>query len=152
VQRYRQIGYDLHQLKKEDFRDNTVDAAEIGEAESGTALYVLKIDDDPEIIGGLGTLHVRYLDPASGLYHEHSWPLPMPRRVPAARAASPSMRLAMSSAFFGERLAASPYASGYSFHDLYIMTSGLPDAFPNQPRVAQMQSMLLQASELYGER
>jgi hypothetical protein len=152
VQRYRQIGYDLHQLKQEDFRDNTVDAAEIGEAESGTALYVLKIDDDPEIIGGLGTLHVRYLDPASGLYREYSWPLPMPRRVPAARAASPSMRLAMSSAFFGERLADSPFAGGYSFRDLYNMTNGLPDAFPNQPRVAHLQTMLLQATELYGEK
>lgn len=151
VQRYRQIGYDLHQLKKEDFRDNTVDAAEIGEAESGTALYVLKIDDDPEIIGGLGTLHVRYLEPASGVYREHSWPLPMPRKVPTAMAASPSIRLAMSSAFFGERLSDSPYASGYNFSDLYSMTTGLPEAFPNQPRVAQMQSMLLQASELYGE-
>lgn len=151
VQRYRQIGYDLHQLKKEDFRDNTVDAAEIGEAESGTALYVLKIDDDPEITGGLGTLHVRYLDPADGRYKELSWPLPMPRRVAAADAVSPSLRLAMSSAFFGERLAASPYASGYDFNDLYQMTNGLPEAFPNQPRVKQMQSMLLRASELYGE-
>ncbi|MFU8849218.1 MAG: YfbK domain-containing protein [Opitutales bacterium] len=152
VQRYRQIGYDLHQLKKEDFRDNTVDAAEIGEAESGTALYVLKIDESPEILGGLGTLHVRYLDPASGLYREHSWPLPMPRQVPEVRAANPSMRLAISSAFFGERLADSPYASGYSFNDLYQMTSGLPEAFPMQPRVAQLQSMILQANELYGEK
>jgi len=151
VRRYRQIGYDLHQLKKEDFRDNTVDAAEIGEAESGTALYVLQIDEDPRILGGLGTLHVRYLDPASGRYREHSWPLPMPRRVPAA-AASPSMRLAMSSALFGERLADSPYAGGYDFRDLYQMTTGLPEAFPTQPRVAELQSMLLQASDLYGEQ
>jgi len=152
VKRYRQIGYDLHQLKKEDFRDNTVDAAEVAVAESGTALYVLQIDDDPEIIGGLGTLHVRYLDPASGLYRERSWALAMPHQVPAANVAEPSMRLAMSSAFFGERLANSPFAGGYNFNDLYTMTSGLPEAFPNQPRVSQMQTMLHQASELYGEK
>lgn len=152
VKRYRQIGYDLHQLKKEDFRNNTVDAAEIGEAESGTAIYVLKIDDDPEIIGGLGTLNVRYREPATGLYRELSWPLPMPRRVPDAASASPSMRLAMTSAFFGERLAESPYAEGYSFLDLYSMAAGLPEAFPKQPRVAQMQAMILQASELFREK
>ncbi|HKK17980.1 MAG TPA: von Willebrand factor type A domain-containing protein, partial [Opitutales bacterium] len=151
VKRYRQIGYDLHQLKKEDFRDNTVDAAEIGEAESGTAVYVLQVDEDPEIVGGLGTLRVRYLDPSSGLYKERSWPLTMPRQVPAARNASPSMRLALSSALFGERLADSPFAGGYSLRDLYSMTSGLPKAFPNQPRVAEIQTMILQASELYGE-
>jgi len=72
--------------------------------------------------------------------------------VPAANAAKPSMRLAMSSAFFGERLANSPFAGGYNFNDLYTMTSGLPEAFPNQPRVSQMQTMLHQASELYGEK
>ena len=41
---YRQVGYAKHQLKKEQFRDNTVDAAEIGAAESGNALYVVMID------------------------------------------------------------------------------------------------------------
>ncbi len=151
VQRYRQIGYDLHQLNKEDFRDNTVDAAEIGEAESGTALYVLKINDDPEIFGGLGTFRVRYLDPATGVYREHSWPLPMPFRVPEVHDATPSIRLAMSSAFFGERLADNPHAAGYSFRDLYNLTSGLSEAFPRQPRVTQLQAMLLRANELFEE-
>jgi Mg-chelatase subunit ChlD len=38
VDRWRQIGYAKHQLTQEQFRDNTVDAAEIGAAESGNAL------------------------------------------------------------------------------------------------------------------
>src|SRR5438067_2020453 len=42
VTTYRQIGYAKHQLTKEQFRDNTVDAAEIGAAESGNALYVIE--------------------------------------------------------------------------------------------------------------
>src|SRR5262249_18278103 len=41
---YRQIGYAKHQLKKEQFRDNTVDAAEIGAAEAGNALYVVQVN------------------------------------------------------------------------------------------------------------
>src|SRR6185369_14957480 len=41
VTSYRQIGYAKHQLKKEQFRDNTVDAAELGAAEAGNALYVV---------------------------------------------------------------------------------------------------------------
>jgi hypothetical protein len=44
VTAYRQIGYAKHQLKKEQFRDNTVDAAEIGAAESGNALYVVEVN------------------------------------------------------------------------------------------------------------
>jgi Mg-chelatase subunit ChlD/uncharacterized coiled-coil protein SlyX len=44
VTAYRQIGYAKHQLTKEQFRDNTVDAAEIGAAESGNALYVAEVN------------------------------------------------------------------------------------------------------------
>ena len=44
VTAYRQIGYAKHQLTKEQFRDNTVDAAEIGAAESGNALYVVEVN------------------------------------------------------------------------------------------------------------
>ncbi|MEO6740288.1 MAG: von Willebrand factor type A domain-containing protein, partial [Chthoniobacteraceae bacterium] len=39
VTAYRQVGYAKHQLTKEQFRDNTVDAAELAAAESGNALY-----------------------------------------------------------------------------------------------------------------
>src|SRR2546422_3094300 len=38
VTAYRQIGYAKHQLTKEQFRDNAVDAAEIAAAEAGNAL------------------------------------------------------------------------------------------------------------------
>ncbi|HND00329.1 MAG TPA: von Willebrand factor type A domain-containing protein, partial [Myxococcota bacterium] len=36
---WRQIGYAQHQLTAQQFRDNTVDAAELGAAEAGQALY-----------------------------------------------------------------------------------------------------------------
>ena len=45
VKTHRQIGYLRHQLKKDDFRNNAVDAAEIGAAESGNAVYVLQIEE-----------------------------------------------------------------------------------------------------------
>ncbi len=149
VTSYRQIGYDLHQLKAQDFRDNSVDAAEIGEAESGTALYVLKINEDPDIVGGLGTLQVRYRVPATGEYVERAWPLEMPRQIPALQDATASLRLAAASAFFAERLADNPYASNYSFEDLEALTADLPQAFPAQPRVVALQNMIQSANTLY---
>ncbi|MFP4069243.1 MAG: von Willebrand factor type A domain-containing protein [Opitutales bacterium] len=151
VKRYRQIGYDLHRLKAEDFRDNTVDAAEIGEAESGTALYVVQIDEDPEIPGGLGTLHVRYRVPSTGEYREHSWPLTMPRKIPPMDQASPALRLATAGAFFAERLAENPYGRDYDLGELYSLTAGLPEAFPSQSRVAELQRMIRTARTLYDE-
>src|SRR5207253_4916081 len=41
---YRQIGYAKHQLTKEQFRDNSVDAAELGAAEAGNALYIVQVN------------------------------------------------------------------------------------------------------------
>jgi secreted protein with Ig-like and vWFA domain len=40
---YRQIGYAKHQLTKEQFRNNMVDAAEIAAEESGNALYLIEV-------------------------------------------------------------------------------------------------------------
>lgn len=151
VTTYRQIGYDLHQLKTEDFRDNTVDAAEIGEAESGTALYVVQINQDADAIGRLGTLHVRYRDPATNQYHEQAWPLEMPRELPTLDTASPALRLATASALFAERLAHNPYARNVSFNDLSELTNDLPEAFPTQQRVVDLQNMIHSARILLGD-
>jgi secreted protein with Ig-like and vWFA domain len=151
VSKYRQIGYDLHQLTTEDFRDNTVDAAEIGEAESGTALYVIQINQSADTIDYLGTLQVRYRDPSTNKYHEQSWPLKMPRKLPTLDTASPALRLATASALFAERLAHKPYASTVSFDDLSELTHDLPEAFPTQQRVVDLQNMIREAGILLGD-
>ena len=63
VTAYRQIGYAKHQLTKEQFRDNTVNAAQIGAAESGNALYVIAVD--PAGDGPLAIVRVRYRVPGT---------------------------------------------------------------------------------------
>ena len=64
VSRYRLLGYENRRVEDEQFRDDTVDAGEIGAGHSVTALYELKLHDDVE--GALGTVFVRYEDPDSG--------------------------------------------------------------------------------------
>ena len=64
VSRYRLLGYENRRVEDEQFRDDTVDAGEIGAGHSVTALYELKLHDDAE--GALGTVYVRYQDPDSG--------------------------------------------------------------------------------------
>src|SRR5262249_20636903 len=58
VTAYRQMGYAKHQLTKEQFRDNSVDAAEIGAAEAGNALYTVQVNLRGE--GLLGVVRVRF--------------------------------------------------------------------------------------------
>ena len=58
VSRYRLLGYENRRVAGEQFRDDTVDAGEIGADHSVTALYELKLHDGVE--GALGTVFVRY--------------------------------------------------------------------------------------------
>ena len=144
VKTHRQIGYLRHQLKKEDFRNNAVDAAEIGSAESGNALYVLQID--PKGSGPIGRVHVRYREPATGKYKETSWPLPHRSNPPSLDQASSAMRLAASAATFAEWLARSPYAGDVDLMKLQQYLAGLQTEFPSHSPVQSLLQMIRAAS------
>ncbi|MGA2854238.1 MAG: von Willebrand factor type A domain-containing protein, partial [Verrucomicrobiota bacterium] len=58
---WRQIGYAKHQLTKEQFRDNSVLAAEIAAQEAGNALYT--VETKPDGSGPIATVYVRYRIP-----------------------------------------------------------------------------------------
>lgn len=147
VTRWRLIGYARHLLTAEQFRDNTVDAAELGAAETGNALYALEVN--PQGHGPLGVFRVRYRVPATDRYQEQEWPLAAPGAAPEAAAASPAMRLALTAALFGEWLAQSPYAGEVSPDTLLPLLEGVPETFAD-PRPLQLKQMLEQARALAG--
>src|SRR5207253_10238952 len=89
VASFRQIGYARHQLTKEQFRDNSVDAAEIGAAESGNALYV--IEANPAGEGPLATVRVRYKVPVTSDYREQEWPVAYAGNAVSLEQSSPAM-------------------------------------------------------------
>src|ERR1051325_1469995 len=107
VTSWRQIGYAKHQLTKEQFRDNKVDAAEIGAAESGNALYVIETNPDGE--GPIATVRARFRVPETSDYREHEWVVPFGSAVELQQS-SPSLRLAASASAFSEWLASSPFS------------------------------------------
>jgi Mg-chelatase subunit ChlD len=146
VTTHRQVGYLRHQLKKEDFQNNTVDAAEIGAAESGNAIYVLQINDKGT--GPLGKVHVRYREPVSGQYKEMSWPLPYRAKVPVLAEASPSLRLAASAATFAEWLGRSPFAADVDPSVIQKLLNGLEQSFPSDSPVKAFQQMVVGAHRL----
>ncbi len=61
VLRYRLIGYENRDIADDDFRDDTVDAGEIGAGHTVTALYELELTGAPS--GQLGTVRVRHMKP-----------------------------------------------------------------------------------------
>ena len=64
VRSYRLLGYENRRVEDEDFRDDTVDAGEVGAGHSVTALYEVKLHEEVE--GVLGTVFLRYEDPDTG--------------------------------------------------------------------------------------
>ena len=140
VKTHRQVGYLRHQLKKEDFRNNSVDAAEIGAAESGNAIYV--VQTDPRGTGPIGRVHVRYREPATGQFRETSWALPYRKDTPALEQAPPAMKLAATAATFAEWLGRTPYAGDVELHKLQQWLTGLEKEFPAHSPVRELQQMV----------
>lgn len=146
VTTYRQIGYAKHQLKKEQFRDNTVDAAEIAAAEAGNALYTVQVNPRGE--GSLGVVRVRFRVPNTSDYREHEWPLAYAGAAKALEDSSLAMRLAATSSAFSEMLAGSPFAGEVTPDALLGYLAGVPEQYPADPRPKQLEWMLRQAKSL----
>jgi len=149
VTAYRQMGYAKHQLTKEQFRDNTVDAAEIGAAEAGNALYVVQVNPRGE--GPLGTVRVRFKVPGTGDYREHEWPVPYDGAAKPLEQAPFPMRLAGTAAAFSEWLVSSPYAAEVAPDRLLTYLSGVPESCPADPRPKKLEWMIRQAKSVAGK-
>jgi Mg-chelatase subunit ChlD len=148
VTAYRQIGYAKHQLTKEQFRDNKVDAAEIGAAESGNALYVIETNPNGE--GPIATVRARFRVPQTSDYREHEWVVPFGSAVELEQA-SPSLRLAASASAFAEWLASSPFAGDVRTDRLLTILSGVPETYGVDPSPKKLEWMIRQAKSISGK-
>jgi Mg-chelatase subunit ChlD len=149
VTSYRQIGYAKHQLTKEQFRDNTVDAAEIAAQEAGNALYTVEVNPAGE--GPLGTVRVRYKIPGTTDYREQAWDVPFTGSVLSLEASSPALRLAATASAFSEWLVASPFAGEVSPHALLGYLRGVPEIYGADIRPKKLEWMIHQAKSIEGK-
>jgi len=63
VSRYRLVGFENRDVADEDFRDNRVDAGEIGAGHSVTALYEVKLYPEARRNEQIATVYMRWEDP-----------------------------------------------------------------------------------------
>lgn len=64
VARYRLIGYENRAIADEDFRNDSVDAGELGAGHSATALYAVQLTSN-DASGRVATIQLRWEDPDS---------------------------------------------------------------------------------------
>jgi type II secretory pathway component GspD/PulD (secretin)/Mg-chelatase subunit ChlD/type II secretory pathway pseudopilin PulG len=146
---WRQIGYAKHQLTKEQFRDNTVLAAEIAAQEAGNALYT--VETKPDGAGPIATVYVRYRIPGTQDVRERSWTVDGNGAVPALDQSSAAMRLAATAGAFSEWLAASPFAQEVTPDELLKDLSGVPQIYGADQRPAQLETMIREARSITGK-
>ena len=120
VRRYRQLGYENRQLKQEQFRDDTVDAGEVGSGQSVTALYELELIPVPRSrqVEPIAVVRVRYRRVDTGAVEEIEHPLTLDDVASDFDGMPSRFRLAACVAEFSEILRASPHASGSRFEDV----------------------------------
>ena len=113
VSKYRLIGYENRDIADKDFRNDAVDAGEIGAGHSVTALYEVVMDDAYE--GTLAYVRMRHKEPEGYKASEQTFMLSSSGVYKKLADASKSFQFAAAVAGFAEILRKSPYASNLSY-------------------------------------
>ena len=114
VSRFRLLGYENRRLDHEQFRDDTVDAGEVGAGHQVTALYEVKLH--PDTTGKMATVSIRYADPDNHKVSEVSKDISVSQLHESFDAAPATFRLAAAVAEFAEILRESYWAKDGSLN------------------------------------
>jgi Ca-activated chloride channel family protein len=113
ISRYRLLGYENRAVADEDFRNDEVDAGEVGAGHSVTALYEIKFQkgaEGDEAMGRALTVHVRYQDPDDSRVREVAREFWRDEFQARFEEASPMFRLTAAVAEYAEILRESYWA------------------------------------------
>lgn len=149
VASYRQIGYENRQLDDSDFRNDRVDAGELGPGHSVAALYEVTLHKGAE--GRLATLQMRWKDPKTEKVSEingnlNTWDLKNRFEDTDTR-----YQLAVTAAKFAEVLSNSPYAEGIHYYQLQALAESLTYKLGDDPDVVEFVRLVDRAASLSNE-
>ena len=123
VARYRLVGYENRDIKDEQFRDDKVDAGEVGPGHEVTALYELELTANAARSAPLGTVRIRYKQPDGEKATEAGFPM-VGGPAPSFAAATADFRFAFAVAAFADVLRGGQDAEHWSLAAIREMASG----------------------------
>lgn len=148
VEAYRLVGYENRDIADADFRDDRVDAGEIGAGHQVTALYELALREGAT--GQAATLRVRSKAPGPDApASERSFPITTEAARPSFAEGSRAFRMAVSAASFAELLRGNPHLHGASFGDVARMARAAQRA--EYAEDAELVELIETAARLSGE-
>ena len=147
VSRYRLLGYENRRVDDEDFRNDQVDAGEVGAGHSVTALYEVKLREEAQ--GQMAEVFVRYEDPDSRNVIELSRAFNTDQMAGSFEQSAPTFRLAAVAAELAEILRESYWAQDGSLVTLAQTAADVHRLFPEDADVAELVRLIEQASGLW---
>jgi Ca-activated chloride channel family protein len=152
VSRYRLIGYENRDVADEDFRNDEVDAGEIGVGHSVTALYELKfhteIPEQESMFEPALTVYVRYEDPDSGAVTEIVRSIARADFAPSFKETSIRFQLDAVVAEYAEILRESYWARESSLEDVAWEARRIAEYLPQDADVVEFASLVERASRI----
>jgi Ca-activated chloride channel family protein len=148
VARYRLVGFENRAIADQDFRDDTVDAGEIGAGHSVTALYEIKLH--PEAEGRIATVHLRWQDPDTAEVAELSQGFYTEDLAERFTDAAPRFQLAVLVAEYAEVLRGSYWAEGNTLAGVLEEAERIGELLPEDADVAEFVELVGRAARIAG--
>jgi Ca-activated chloride channel family protein len=160
VERYRLLGYENRDVADERFRDDTVDAGEIGAGHTVTALYEVKLRQRVTRRAGtrayrdarVATLRLRWRPAGAEAFVETERPLTLGELARRWESATPALRLAGLAAELAELLRGSYWAREGSLEVVFRGLQQLQPELAGDARAAELAAMAGKAARLEAER
>lgn len=148
VDEYRLIGYENRGVADSDFRNDDVDAGEIGAGHESTALYELRLRDAADDgLNELGVVSLRWEDPDSGEVTEIDADIDGRDLASSWDDTTSSLRLATVVTGFAELLRYNEFATDYDFDDLEDAADELADELDSD-QVDQLADLIDRANSI----
>ncbi len=146
VMRYRLVGFENRAIADNDFRDNAVDAGEIGAGHSVTALYEVKLF--PEAHGNIATVFMRWQDPDTRQVVEVSRDFQTDDLAYDFQEANPYFQRAVVVAEYAEILKESYWAEDSSLRYVYHEAERISETLPHDEAMNEFMELIRKASHL----
>jgi len=130
VTRYRLVGFENRAVADDQFRDNSVDAGEIGAGHSVTALYEVKLN--PEAYGKIASVYLRWEDPDTRAVTELSKDFSTENLARDFQDADVYFQRAVVVSEYAEILKKSYWAEGSSLNAVYRESQRLYETMPRE--------------------
>ena len=146
VSRYRLVGFENRAIADNDFRDNRVDAGEIGAGHSVTALYEVKLY--PDAYGNIATVFMRWQDPDTRQVVEISQDFDMGELERDFYYADPYFQRSVIVAEYAEILKKSYWAESSSLAHVFHEATRISELIPRDDVMSEFMELIRTASYL----